>query len=495
MCFLFAVIVLARAWVAEDAYITFRVIDNFWNGYGLRWNISERVMAYTHPLWMALESVFVGIWNNPFLVAIMLGAACSTAAFAVVLATVKRPLIEAICFLVTPLLISEAFLDYTTSGMENALSYVLFALFGYLIYAKSAHPRFWFYLSLTVSLALLTRLDMALFYAPPVIYVMRHHAPVKRQVALGLLPLVLWLAFSLFYYGFIFPNTKYAKLDTGMPLLSYLNQGIYYAKNVAIWDTPSALALVLPIWLLWKRALPTVAISIAAGIYIYCLYVIYIGGDYMAGRFWSVPVFASVWLWFAYGRYTLKFAGLLAAAFIAPFVFGIIQKDCGGCLLPPNRVIDGRIAFNQNSLLAFDPLRVRSEGEYYLANRGKQLSDSEETTGTPYFIGMVGYYAGPEAILADELGLADPLLARLPSNSRIFYIGHFRRSLPRGYMAYLKTSSMASMPKPLAEYYAPLHLITAGDLWDIERLKTIFLFNLGYYDHWRQQYLDSNPRS
>ena len=47
-------VVLSQAWVSDDAFITFRVIDNFVNGYGLRWNVDERVEVYTHPLWMLL---------------------------------------------------------------------------------------------------------------------------------------------------------------------------------------------------------------------------------------------------------------------------------------------------------------------------------------------------------------------------------------------------------------------------------------------------------
>ena len=43
----FALFVLVNAWVSEDAYITLRVIDNFFNGYGLRWNINERVQVDT----------------------------------------------------------------------------------------------------------------------------------------------------------------------------------------------------------------------------------------------------------------------------------------------------------------------------------------------------------------------------------------------------------------------------------------------------------------
>ena len=49
---LFSILYLFSAWVADDAYITFRTIENFHHGYGLRWNTIERVQSYTHPLWM-----------------------------------------------------------------------------------------------------------------------------------------------------------------------------------------------------------------------------------------------------------------------------------------------------------------------------------------------------------------------------------------------------------------------------------------------------------
>ncbi|EMO03780.1 hypothetical protein LEP1GSC116_0769, partial [Leptospira interrogans serovar Icterohaemorrhagiae str. Verdun HP] len=40
--------------MSDDSFITFRVVDNFLNGYGLRWNPLERVQVYTHPLWLFL---------------------------------------------------------------------------------------------------------------------------------------------------------------------------------------------------------------------------------------------------------------------------------------------------------------------------------------------------------------------------------------------------------------------------------------------------------
>ena len=45
------------AWVAEDAFITFRAVDNLLAGHGPVWNIGERVQVYTHPLWYLLLSI------------------------------------------------------------------------------------------------------------------------------------------------------------------------------------------------------------------------------------------------------------------------------------------------------------------------------------------------------------------------------------------------------------------------------------------------------
>ena len=39
---IFFTLLVRSAWVCDDAYITFRVIDNLWNGYGLRWNVVDR---------------------------------------------------------------------------------------------------------------------------------------------------------------------------------------------------------------------------------------------------------------------------------------------------------------------------------------------------------------------------------------------------------------------------------------------------------------------
>ncbi len=49
--------IITRMWVAEDAYITFRYIDNFLHGYGLVYNVGDRVEGFTHPLWLFLVTI------------------------------------------------------------------------------------------------------------------------------------------------------------------------------------------------------------------------------------------------------------------------------------------------------------------------------------------------------------------------------------------------------------------------------------------------------
>ncbi|MGK0358704.1 MAG: arabinofuranosyltransferase, partial [Bradymonadia bacterium] len=70
------VIVTRSAWVAEDAYITLRTVDNVLNGHGLTWNAGERVQSYTHPLWMMLLTLGHWISGEAYFTALTVSFAC-----------------------------------------------------------------------------------------------------------------------------------------------------------------------------------------------------------------------------------------------------------------------------------------------------------------------------------------------------------------------------------------------------------------------------------
>ncbi|MBA3835073.1 MAG: hypothetical protein H0X53_04365, partial [Sphingomonas sp.] len=43
-------IIIKSAWLGDDFYIGVRSFDNLLNGYGLRWNVLDRVQVFTDPL-------------------------------------------------------------------------------------------------------------------------------------------------------------------------------------------------------------------------------------------------------------------------------------------------------------------------------------------------------------------------------------------------------------------------------------------------------------
>jgi arabinofuranosyltransferase len=75
--------------------------------------------------------------------------------------------------------------------------------------------------------------------------------------------LVAWEVFSLVYYGFLFPNTAYAKLNTGIPIVELVGQGTHYFLNSLEWDpvtlTVTAFAVILAVLRRDRKSLPVAA--------------------------------------------------------------------------------------------------------------------------------------------------------------------------------------------------------------------------------------------
>ena len=70
----YATALLTNAWLCDDAYITYRSIDNFVSGYGPVWNSGERVQSYTHPLWFFVLSAAYFITGEMYYTALIVSA-------------------------------------------------------------------------------------------------------------------------------------------------------------------------------------------------------------------------------------------------------------------------------------------------------------------------------------------------------------------------------------------------------------------------------------
>src|SRR5262249_52905616 len=106
-------------------------------------------------------------------------------------------------------------------------------------------------------------------------------------------PLAGWICFSIFYYGFPFPNTAYAKLNTGVPRWPLILQGFDYLTQ-SLGTDGATLATVLLSCVLVMAGRASRALPVVVGILWYLIFVVRIGGDFMSGRFLAAPFFCAL---------------------------------------------------------------------------------------------------------------------------------------------------------------------------------------------------------
>src|SRR5437773_12121993 len=106
-----------------------------------------------------------------------------------------------------------------------------------------------------------------------------------RAIAIGAMPAVAWTLFSLYYYGFPFPNTAYAKLGAGVPLGERAIQGGRYLLDSASRDYVTLPFVIMSIALGLVRRGPfrsAIDAALACGSLLYLVFVVSMGGDFMS---------------------------------------------------------------------------------------------------------------------------------------------------------------------------------------------------------------------
>lgn len=487
-----ALLLVRTAWVHEDAYITLRTVDNFVNGYGLTWNVAERVQAYTHPLWMFLLSGLYFFTREAFYTTLVLCWAASLGAFWLAARSApKLNLATLAVLLVLPL--SKSFVDYSTSGLENPLTHLLLAAF-LLVYLRSStigfSQRAVFGLALLAGLATFNRMDTLLFFLPALFWLWWQEKSWKtlRSLALGFAPFILWEIFSVIYYGFPFPNTAYAKLNTGISRGDLLEQSSLYFINSLRWDPISLFSIGVGLLLAFKQG-EWRHKSVAAGVALYLAYLFWIGSDYMSGRFFSAAVLVSVILLahhLAHLRLGYSLVTLLvvvAVGFMSPTPTITTIGDEPVQMAEPamNFIYDDRRHYFTTSSLLYER-RNQAQPTHEWMQRGLDLRAAERNNITLKHTGFVGYFAGPKVFIVDPLALSDPLLARIPPKPppAEWVIGHYERAIPEGYIETLKSGTNRISDSKIAALYDQIALVTRGPLWTAERWQAIWRLNTGW---------------
>jgi arabinofuranosyltransferase len=483
---LFAIAVVRSAWMSDDAYITLRTIDNFVHGYGLRWNVVERVQTFSHPLWMMLLTIPYYFTREAYLTTLAVSIVVSLVAVSLLVRRIASSL-ETAAIGVAVLTFSKAYVEYSTSGLENPLSFLLLALFVWLWFRDRTQGTIrglW----LIAGLLMLNRLDLAVLVLPAlaVLTVRTGWQATIRHALVSLSPLIAWELFSIVYYGFPLPNTAYAKLQTGIPLRELIAQGLLYLLDLVTHDPVTALALAVCTLASLSAARRTTW-PLAAGIGLYLCYILRIGGDFMAGRFLAAPLLVAVAM---FARQDWRLSAPLTGGAVAAVAF----LGCFATLRPPILTtphqfdVEPRDVYgvggtdDERAIYSRYTALVRESREVPLPFDAL-IVESRKSAGVPQVkvmggIGAAGYFAGPATHIIDPVGLGDPLTARLPANNEKWRIGHFERKLPAGYEETIRTGQNRIQDPATAHFYDQLTRITRGPIWSQRRWRAIWNVNV-----------------
>jgi arabinofuranosyltransferase len=410
------VLVLHRAWVCDDIYITFRYCDNVLAGHGPVYNPGERSEGYTHFLWFVLLTI-----GRAFgIPADLLGKYAGVPAYLGCLFLLAR--ISGRLFpgrggwaglpvaMLGWALHPDARL-FASGGLETPL-FTLFLLLGFYWTCVSARPRHGALAGWALALAWLLRPDGLLYalLAAAFLFWRGERRALRDYATVWLVLAVPHFVFRMLYYGHPLPNPYYAKSGGAANWQQgWLYAWLYFGAYVVLLG-----ALAAPFAFVrglrrgpraGQAATAPAALAfawIAATLTIF--YVIRVGGDFMFARFF-LPVTPLLLLGVESLVHLLPRWGLRVAAtavVAALVVWGGLRKQAW---LQGKRSISGVV--DEPQYYPEDRMRdVRARAR----TLGECLAGTHATLIVQGGQASLAYYARyPVAI--ERYGLTDPTIA------------------------------------------------------------------------------------
>ncbi len=406
-----------RMWYLDDVFISMRYARNWVCGNGLVFNNGEQVEGYTNFLWVMLMAFGFKLKQNVVLTARIEGIILSLIVFAVMF----RYLMKNVCFppliffLLNILFVSQgAFAVWANSGMETMLFTALIT--GSVLLIAQPSRRLWLIglAGFGFALATLTRPEGIFGFVVSACFILcsdmrQYNFSRKRliQVCCFSIPFIIfylpyfWWRFH--YYGWLFPNTYYAKVDNSA---YHIIRGTKYTASFII-DHIFVISTIAGVLLNKDRKNPVIHYFLAI-IVIYTCNVIYVGGDVFPAYRFFTPILPLVYLCFSHGIYSLW------------------EKS--------NSIVRGLVVFLLIFCICFQLFQLNFRKDYrrVYADRvsdigrkiGLWLRDKvpPSTVVALNPVGAIPYYSRLRAI--DMLGLTDAYIAHNASRVNSIWAGH-----------------------------------------------------------------------
>lgn len=424
----------------DDPYILFRYARHLLQGHGLLWNPGEApVEGYTEPLWLLVA--FVGLWaaDDPFFATRFAGALLS----ALLVGWFTSPFNRLVTTLGGRLLVGLLIVGnvlwafYAVSGMGHILFGALLAAAAY-CYSNtlmSEHRAWRIATGLVLGVAAIARPEGIGFFLATVAFDVGRSLATRSPrsvlpnlVALAVPFVVLYAPYFLWRfdrYGWLFPNTYYAK-HTGGFFLTNAVLGVQYVAEG--WSEYFAIPLVFALtiafarWVwtkqrpAWSDAYLLYVIAVVAG------YVVYVGGD-DASAFPStrllVPAVPLAALVAARALEQLGLTARTMAAVAAVVAFSTVAAEVPAAMRLFKKANED-FSYRQTpaDVLAhiLTPRPPRADPRFVTFAGWLHKTAGGDCLAAFPFVGELGYRTSCRVI--DTLGLNDTHIAHLPKRQR-----------------------------------------------------------------------------
>jgi len=497
------IFVFQNKWICDDGYIYFRYVDNFTiHKIGLVFNAHEHVEGFSGVLWTFLLSGIRFILQPTSLrhIVFVLGFLLALLTFYKLAAVNRRmildtqgganagprlllnfslPLALAVSTRVVP--------EYFTSGLETPLV----MLYAVLVACQILRPsKSVLYLGILAGAGPLVRAELSLLSLGLIVhffFFVRRKGTMKALL-IAAVPNVVYIVFRIWYYASLLPNTFFTKAASG----SNFKQGFNYLLDlIKAYRTHFVFLLfLLAIPVAAKKAGPPVTrnrIFLVCIIILFSGYVIWVGGDFMHGRFW-LPVLMMIYAGFA--GLAEPLLGPLIAKLKAPpgpqKLFSLVLVLAVVLLVRPMRSVSSGqkwfegIMNEREWFLEFDGLSLcdwNFEPRNTMVKQAAALKTISEKTNLSVsaahsMIGYLGYYAGPEIQVIDRLGLTDAVGSRVRLYRR-GYPGH-EKWVPFPYLIWRRSTFWLT---PFDNYNNLFHVVPQLD--PLTELNPVLLDGLG----------------
>ncbi len=482
---MFLYFVFTNLWLSDDAFITFRYVDNLFKGYGLVFNPGERVEGFTHPLWLMII-VFIrffdrGLTTGTVVMSILLSL---LSVFLLINMRYKDKFNKRKVYLwnfsLYIMLGSPAFIHFSTGGLETPLYFLLFTLFAYSIFNDYKIELN----GILLALLFLTRPDFGIFLPIYLLFLLITKVKLSKIISFLTVYSVVILPYQVFrmgYYASVLPNTFFAKLGGG----SYYKEGIIFFYDFLKHNLFILIVFIAVLTFLKKNNISSQflykkLLFFTMGI-VYMFFVVKEGGGYMHGRF-MLPSLLLVTI-SSYTPYRNIKISKLAILVVPPILF-FISIIYGRNILFPKSIYTEHLITNERAVYMlnrkYDISRVLNDN--YLFKKkllGKRLKDYANKLNRTIIVGSWGigresYYAGEKVRIIDLHGLTDFVVARttICAHSRP---GHEKKP-PFSYFLMLHPTFTPDIPFKLWEKVAKTKAGIIMDLSILENKKAKLLF-------------------